>query len=130
MRKFKLAIVGVGHRGLSMIKSNLIHFENVEFVAICDLYEDRVAEAQAFIEEKRGYKPFGTTDYKEVFKRDDVECVYDFSESQSSDKRIIIYFNDSGKSAAVIFEGTARIAKLIASFCQNGASLKGEVLHG
>lgn len=59
-----------------------------------------------------------------------VEKLYDFSESKSSDKRIILYFNDGGKSAAVIFEGTARIAKLIASFCQNGASLKGAQLHG
>lgn len=59
-----------------------------------------------------------------------VEKLYDFSESQASDKRIIVYFNDGGKSAAVIFEGTARIAKLIASFCPNGASLKGETLHG
>lgn len=63
-------------------------------------------------------------------KTEGLEKVYDFSESQSSDKRIILYFNDGGKSAAVIFEGTARIAKLVASFCPNGASLKGEVLHG
>ena len=59
-----------------------------------------------------------------------IERIYDFSESQSSDKRIVLYFNNEGKSAAVIFEGTARIAKLIASFCQNGAALKGETLHG
>ena len=59
-----------------------------------------------------------------------VEKLYDYSESQLSDKRIIIYFNDGGKPAAIIFEGTARIAKLIASFCPNGATLKGEVLHG
>ena len=63
-------------------------------------------------------------------KIDDVECVYDFSESQASDKRIIIYFVKDGKKSAVIFEGTARIAKLIASFCPNGSTLKGEQLHG
>ena len=63
-------------------------------------------------------------------KTEGLEKLYDFSESQASDKRIIIYFNNSGKSAAVIFEGTARIAKLVASFCPNGAALKGEVLHG
>lgn len=61
---------------------------------------------------------------------DGIEKVYDFSESQTSDKRIILFFNDGGKSAAVIFEGTARVAKLIASFCQNGTALKGEILHG
>ena len=56
--------------------------------------------------------------------------VYDLSESQTSDKRIIIYFNDGAKPAAVIFEGTARVAKLVASFCPNGATLKGQELHG
>ena len=56
--------------------------------------------------------------------------VYDYSESQASDKRIIVYFNNNGKSAAVIFEGTAKVAKLVASFCPNGATLKGAVLHG
>lgn len=61
---------------------------------------------------------------------DGLETVYDLSESQSSENRIIMYFNDGGKSAAVIFEGTARIAKLVASFCPNGATLKGQTLHG
>lgn len=59
-----------------------------------------------------------------------VKKIYDFSESISSDKRIIIFFEREGVSSAVIFEGTARVAKLIASYCEGGASLKGEALHG
>ena len=60
----------------------------------------------------------------------EVEVVYDYSESQSSENRIIMYFEKDGKKCAVIFEGTARVAKLIASFCSGGASLKGLTLHG
>ena len=59
-----------------------------------------------------------------------VKRIYDFSESPNSDKRIVMFFNADGVPAAVIFEGTARIAKLIASYCDGAKSLKGEILHG
>ena len=59
-----------------------------------------------------------------------VQKIYDFSESQSSDKRIVIFFEKDGVPSAVIFEGTSKVANLIARFCEGGASLKGEKLHG
>ena len=59
-----------------------------------------------------------------------VKKVYDLSASQKSDKRIIIVFEEDGKRCAAIFEGTAKAAKLIASFSENGKSLKGQTLHG
>lgn len=67
-------------------------------------------------------------EYTEKVK--EAEVVYDFSSSQSSDKRIIILFKKDGKNCAVIFEGTARIANLLTSFCQNSVDLKGKQLHG
>lgn len=60
----------------------------------------------------------------------EAKVVYDYSESQLSDKRIIILFNQSGESCAVIFEGTAKIAKLLASFCENSHNMKGQIFHG
>lgn len=59
-----------------------------------------------------------------------VEKVYNLSASEKSDKRILIIFEENGKRCAAIFEGTAKLANLIASFCENGKSLKGETLHG
>ena len=59
-----------------------------------------------------------------------LERVYDFSASQHSDKRILVVFEEDGKRAGAIFEGTAKVASLIASFCPNGKSLKGKILHG
>ena len=56
--------------------------------------------------------------------------VYNLSASEKSDKRIIIVFSESGKRCAAIFEGTAKVANLIASFSENGKSLKGQTLHG
>ena len=60
----------------------------------------------------------------------DAKKVYDLSSSQSSDKRIILLFEEKGEISAVIFEGTAKIANLLASFCPNATDLKGKQLHG
>ena len=70
-----------------------------------------------------------------VYDKNDAELlqvkkIYDFSESQSSDKRIVIFIDVDGVYSAIIFEGTAKIAKLIASYCDGAKSLKGEILHG
>ena len=56
--------------------------------------------------------------------------VFDFSESQLSDKRIILLFEKDTESCCAIFEGTAKVAKLIASFCPNAGQLKGAQFHG
>lgn len=58
------------------------------------------------------------------------EQIYDLSSSAKSDKRILIVFEKDGKRCAAIFEGTLKVANLIASFCENGKSLKGQTLHG
>ena len=56
--------------------------------------------------------------------------LYDYSESPSSDKRIVLVWDNAGVRCAVLFEGTAKIAKLLASFCQNTENLKGKEFHG
>jgi hypothetical protein len=56
--------------------------------------------------------------------------VYDYSESQSSDKRILILFKEGCETQALIFEGTAKIAKLCATFCERAKGLKGQAFHG
>lgn len=63
-------------------------------------------------------------------KLKEAETIYDFSASQNSDKRIIILFKKDGKRCAAIFEGTARIANLLASFCPNATDIKGKAFHG
>lgn len=68
------------------------------------------------------------SEYQEKAKEADV--IYDFSASQGSENRIIILFNNKGKRAAAIFEGTAKIANLLASFCPNAHDIKGKAFHG
>ena len=56
--------------------------------------------------------------------------IYDFSESPTSENRILLTFVKDGVNCAVIFEGTAKIANLIASFCPKAKDLKGKIFHG
>ncbi len=76
MRKLKLAIIGLGGRGYGTTSACTSKLENVEITAVCDLYTDRIERLQNVIKDRHGHTPFGTTDYREVLKRDDVEAVY------------------------------------------------------
>ena len=60
MKKLKLGVIGVGGRGFGMIRSVLSKMKDVEIVAVCDEYQDRVERAQAYVQENCGNTPFGT----------------------------------------------------------------------
>ena len=59
-----------------------------------------------------------------------VEKLYDYSESLTSDKRILVVFSEKGIRAAVLLEATAKLGKLFTSFCPNAHDLKGKDFHG
>lgn len=70
------------------------------------------------------------SEYTDKSQLGDVKRVYDYSESQYSDKRIYIVFLEKGERCAAIFEGTAKLAKLLASLCPNAHDIKGKTFHG
>ena len=75
--KFKsinVVVVGVSGRGRGMIK-RLLPMEDVNIVAISDLYEDRMEEAAALVEEARGVRPELNKDYRVFLDREDVQAV-------------------------------------------------------
>lgn len=74
--KTKFGVVGLGGRGYSMIRDVLLAFEDVDIVAVCDLYPDRNERASKLIKKVRGYEPFTTVDYRELLTLEDVEAVY------------------------------------------------------
>jgi predicted dehydrogenase len=71
----KVAVIGLGGRGLGLLKSCLLNMsEDVEVVAVCDNYQDRTdAGKQAVMKSKRGNVPFASTNYKEVIGRKEVD---------------------------------------------------------
>ena len=73
-RSVRLGVIGLGFRGIPQLQL-LLTMPDVEIAAVCDVYEDRVQKAQQLVETARGARPFGTTDYREVNAREDVEAV-------------------------------------------------------
>ena len=77
MEKVRVGIIGFGCRAYGMTEI-LLGFEDVDVVAVCDKYEDRVENAKNKVIEKKGEGavPFCTTDYKELLALDCVDAVY------------------------------------------------------
>lgn len=73
-RSVRLGVIGLGFRGIPQLDV-LLTMPDVEIAAVCDVYEDRVQKAQERVFKARGVRPFGTTDYREVNAREDVEAV-------------------------------------------------------
>lgn len=71
----KIGVIGYGCRSYGMTDI-FLGFDDVTVVAVCDKYEDRVQNGINRVEEKRGYKPFGTTNYYEILERDDIDAVF------------------------------------------------------
>ena len=75
-QQLKLAVIGLGNRGSSVLEYTLLNMLNVEIIAVCDEYEDRTQNMAHLIEEKTGKRPYSSTDYMNVLNRDGVEAVY------------------------------------------------------
>ena len=73
-RKIGLGVIGLGCRGMGQMNL-LLSMEDVDIVALCDVYEDRIQNAQDCVEKERGIRPFGTTDYHTVNRMPQVEAV-------------------------------------------------------
>lgn len=76
MEKIKLGVVGLGSRGKMLIRDNITKLQEYYVItALCDVYEDRIEECSEIVVKSGMAKPYGTTDYNELVKREDVEAV-------------------------------------------------------
>lgn len=73
--KIKVGVIGVGGRGHGMI-GTIDCMDDVEIIGVCDVYQDRVEAAQKRVFEEKGWTPFGTTDYNEIFELEGLDSVY------------------------------------------------------
>ena len=67
MERIRLGVIGFGCRSYGMTDI-FLGFDDVDVVAVCDKYEDRVENAKKRALEKGKPEPFGTLDYKEILK--------------------------------------------------------------
>ena len=75
MEKIKLGFLGLGQRGNGLLTNVLNNFPEVEVVALCDEYPDRVEDCIKRVEEERGMRPNGYTKHSELFRDDNVNTV-------------------------------------------------------
>lgn len=77
MEKIKIGFIGLGQRGHWLIRDTFPDLlkTDVEIVAVCDLYEDRIERAADCVEKNTGKRPIGTTDYHDILKMDEVQAV-------------------------------------------------------
>ncbi len=74
MDKVKIGWIGLGNRG-QMYKMMLDTMDDIEIAGVCDIYEDRLAEAQSYIEEKTGKSPIAVTDYRRLLELDEIDAI-------------------------------------------------------
>lgn len=77
MKRLKFGLIGLGCRGKALLKDVFIPKAetDIEITAVCDAYEDRASGAADMVERDVGYRPFCTTDYREVLDIKDIDAV-------------------------------------------------------
>lgn len=71
----KIGVIGLGCRGLSLLETVMLPQQDVEVIAVCDIYKDRREKAVQMVEKGKGTTPFSTENYKEIFAMKEVDAV-------------------------------------------------------
>lgn len=98
----RIAIVGVGTRGIAVIK-RMLCIPNTEIVALCDLYEKNTLEGNLVLEQAKKHKAsvfYGETAWQKITKLPDVDLVYVATEWKLH-ARIGIQAMKDGKHVAI-----------------------------
>lgn len=75
MQNVNVLFVGLGARGYGYLEL-LLSMEEVNVIAVCDLYEDRLKNGIKLVEDKKGNTPLASTNYKELIDNKDLDCVF------------------------------------------------------
>lgn len=99
-KKLKVGLIGMGGRGIGMVKGVFLKINTTEVTAVCDLYPDRAEQGAKLISDKFGTNPMVTTNYMDVINNDDVEAVIIMS-AWESHVEIALASMRAGKPVAV-----------------------------
>lgn len=70
----KACVLGLGNRGLWLLKNVLLNNPDIEVVSLCDVYEDRISRAQEAVPQAKGF-----SDYKEALNQKGIDVAYVFT---------------------------------------------------
>lgn len=91
-------VVGLGNRGYHLVREILLKIEDINIVAVCDVYEDRITRAVEAVK-AAGQNAEGFTDYKEALDTKGVDTVFIFSD-WSTHTEIAVYAMKKGIAVA------------------------------
>lgn len=72
-------VIGLGQRGYSLLHNVLLKNTDLNIIAVCDPFEDRIEQALKSVADA-GQSAKGFTDYKEALATDGVDAVFIFSD--------------------------------------------------
>ena len=75
MKKIKFGVIGLGKRGSSLLKT-IISCGDVDIIALCDVYQDRVDDAIKVVKDNSGIDAKGYTDYSEMLSAERLDGVF------------------------------------------------------
>ncbi|MDR0268163.1 Gfo/Idh/MocA family oxidoreductase [Paenibacillus sp.] len=75
MNKIRVGMIGLGARGMGLLKGVILHMDDVEVVAVCDKYQDRCDQAADSVAGTGIARPFVTLDYREVLALGNIDAV-------------------------------------------------------
>lgn len=75
----KGCVIGLGQRGSLLLRNVLLRIEDLDIVAVCDVYEDRVEKALENIK-AAGKESKGFSDWKEALATEGVEVAFLFAD--------------------------------------------------
>lgn len=75
MKELRVGVIGLGNRGISLLKHCILPQEGVYVSAVCDSYEDRCAAAAQAVKEAGQEEPLQTGDYRDILNMPQVDAV-------------------------------------------------------
>ncbi len=104
----RIGVIGTSGRGTGQMKL-LLSMDDVQVVAVCDLYEDRALNAKNICEEMRpGVVVESYTDYRQLVERPDIDAVL-ITSSWAAHGYLAVAAMNAGKFAAVECGGACSI---------------------
>ena len=103
MKKINVGVIGLGSRGQGLLRTMLV-CDECEVVALCDVYSDRMEEAQNTVIKKRGNQPVLYPNYKDLINDENVEAVV-IASSWDMHTRMAVDSMKAGKYTALEVAG-------------------------
>lgn len=100
MKQIRFGVIGLGQRGSGLIKAALLQVPEIEIVTVCDVYPERVKEAQTLIKSRTGKEPCGTQLYADILADKEVDAVL-ISTAWEYHAEIAIAAMKAGKAVAL-----------------------------